>query len=317
MENRMKRALLILAVLVGAPVTSVFSQTTVSYSASVTGAAGVDGAAFPAGSTLYFSYTLNPGAADVDNNPSEGFFPDAVLSLSISFPRLGMSATAGAAGLVQTFDNVVDVSGRWSDQVFFFSGPILSSSLLGGAPIDSVEIDFLSRSLIPPDEPLLLSSDAVPLSHLSAAINFMFLQTANGLTAVSFTAVAGPVVRVTANGQDDMVVLAPGDPLDVKIGFDAGAPGVVNPAEVYIGLIAPFPPYVFWRDSSGYFVNSATPTALFTGALPSFPLTTLVSLPNNSVLPAGSYYWFMIVDDDNNGVLNGRFSDFVQTIVSP
>jgi hypothetical protein len=315
MEERMKRALAILAVVVLAPVASAFSQTTVSYNATVTSASGVDAAVFPAGSTLNFSYTLNPGVADANSDPSAGSFPNAVLALSMSFPSLGVSATAGSAGPAQTFDNFVD-GGVWSDQVFFIGGPISSSSLLGGKPIDSVEVDFLSGFLTPPNEPLLIPNDALPLSHLSGAQNFFILHTANGTTFVNFTAVAGPVVHVMANGQDDVVVLAPGDPLDVKIGFDAGPSGVVNPAEVYIGLIAPFPPYVFWLDPSGHFVNSATPTRRFTGALPSFPLTTLASLPNSSVLPAGSYYWFMIIDDDNNGVLNGRFSDFVQTIVS-
>ena len=101
------------------------------------------------------------------------------------------------------------------------------------------------------------------------------------------------------------------------MGFDAGAAGVVNPAQVYVGVITPFAPYVFWLNPSGNFVNSANPVILYTGALPTFPLSTLVSIPNTSVLPAGSYYWFMIVDDDNNGVLDGKFHDSVQTIISP
>lgn len=311
----MKRTLVILAVVVGAPVASAFSQTTISFNASVTSANGTDAAVFPAGSSLAVWYTLDPGVANLNGDPSAGYFPNAVLSLSTSFPGLGVSANAGAAGPVQTFDNYVDMSGTWSDQVFFFGGPISSASLLGGAPIDSVEVDFLSGFLVPPDEPLLLSGDALPLSRLSGAQNFVILHTANGYTYVHFEVLETPVVRVTANGKDDVVVLAPGESLTVQIGFDAGAAGVVNPAQVYIGVITPFPPYVFWRNASGGFVNSATPTILFTGALSSFPLSTLVSLPNSSVLPAGSYYWFMIVDDDNNGVLEGKFVDFVQTIV--
>ena len=231
--------------------------------------------------------------------------------------RIPCQFTFTWSATAQTFDNFVDTNGSWSDQVFIIGGPISSASLLGGAPIDSIEVDFLSGFLVPPNEPLLISSDALPLTHLSGVQNFVILHTAHGTTFVNFTAIAAPAVHVTANGQENLVTLGAGDPLDVKIGFDAGAAGVVNPAEVYIGLIAPFPPYLFWRDQSGHFVNTATPTVLFTGALPSFPLTTLVSLPDSSVLPAGSYYWFMIVDDDNNGVVDGKFHDFVQTIVSP
>jgi hypothetical protein len=312
----MKAALVILAVVVAAPVTSAFSQT-VAYSGSVTSASGADAAAFSAGDSLTLSYTLDPAAVDGNGDPRAGVFQNAVLSFSVAFPGRGVSATAGAAGPAQTFDNFVDTNGSWSDQVFIIGGPISSASLLGGAPIDSIEVDFLSGFLVPPKEPLLISSDALPLTHLSGAQNFVILHTANGTTFVNFTTIAAPAVHVTANGQENLVTLAPGDPLDVKIGFDAGASGVLNPAEVYIGLITPFPPYLFWRDQSGHFVNSATPKVLFTGALPSFPLTTLVSLPDSSVLPAGSYYWFMIVDDDNNGVVDGKFHDFVQTIVSP
>jgi hypothetical protein len=179
MEDRMKRAIVILAVVVGAPVASAFSQTTVSYSATVTSANGVDAAVFTAGSSLNFSYTLNPGVADTNGDPSAGIFPSAVISLSASFPGLGVSAVAGAAGPAQTFDNFVDPGGTWSDQVFIIGGPISSSSLLGGAPIQSVEVDFLSAFLTPPNEPLLLTSDALPLSHLSGAEHFVILHTAN------------------------------------------------------------------------------------------------------------------------------------------
>src|SRR4051812_20804425 len=168
MEETMKRLLVILAVVVGIPVTGAFAQTTVSYSATVTSANGVDAAAFSAGDHLTLSYALNPGVADSNGDTTQGVFPNAVLSMSVSFPGRGVSAAAGAAGPAQTFENYVDsASGVWSDQVFFFGGLISSASLLGGAPIDSVEVDFLSGFLVPPDEPLLLSSDALPLSHLS------------------------------------------------------------------------------------------------------------------------------------------------------
>ncbi|HEY7169771.1 MAG TPA: hypothetical protein VH417_02930 [Vicinamibacterales bacterium] len=312
----MKRILVILAVSVAIPVASAFSQTTISYSASVTSASGADATAFSPGDSLSFSYTLNPAVADTNSDPGAGVFPNAVTSLSVSFPGRGVAATAGAAGPVQTFDNVIDGgTGNWSDQIFIIGGPISSSTLLGGSPIDYAEIDFLSGFLVPPDEPVLISSDAIPLSRLNGLQNFVILHTANGDTFVNFNVIETPVVHVTANGAEDQVTLTPGAPLDVRIGFDAGPAGVVNPAQVYIGVITPFAPFVFWLNPSMQLVSSPTPVIAFTGALSSFGPTTLVSLPNSSVLPSGSYLWFMIVDDDNNGVLDGKFHDFVQTIV--
>ena len=314
----MKRALVILAVVLGAPIATAFAQTTVSYNATVTAATnGVDAASFPVGSSLVFSYTLNPAVADGNGDPSQGVFPNAVLALSVSFPGLGISAVAGASGPAQTFDNVDSGGGVVSDQVFFIGGPISAASMLGGSPIDSVEVDFLSAFLTPPDEPLLLTSDALPLSQLNGFENFVILHTANGNTYVHFTPIAGPVVRVTANGVDDLVNITQGSPLEVRVGFDAGASGAVNPAQLYIGVITPFAPYVFWLNGSGNWAPAATPPVLFTGSLTSFPLTPVFTLPNTANLPTGSYYWFMLVDNDNNGVVNGTFHDFAQVNVSP
>lgn len=313
----MKRLLAILAVIVGIPVTSAFSQTTVSYTGTVTFVSGVDAGTFAGGDSLTLSYTVNGGVADTNPDPTAGFFPNAVTAFSLSFPGRGVSATAGAAGNVQTFDNADSGGGQISDQVFFFGGPITTSSNLGGVPIDSIEVDFLSAFVTPPDEPLLLTSDAIPLSHLNGNQNFVILHTTNGYTYVHFTPTAGPVVNVTANGSDGPVSVTQGSPLEVRIGFDAGAAGVVNPAQVYIGVITPFAPFVFWLNPSGNWVNSATPTILYTGSVPSFPLSPLISIPNTANMPTGSYYWFMFVDDDNNGVFEGKFHDYVQTNIVP
>ena len=68
------------------------------------------------------------------------------------------------------------------------------------------------------------------------------------------------------------------------------------------------PPFLFWRDSSGHFVNSA----IRRSSLPErcrFPSTTLVSLPDSPCRRPVRNYWFMIVDDDNNGVVDGKFHD--------
>lgn len=312
----MRRVLLAMGILAVAPVARASAQTTVSYSATVTFASGTDATAFSAGDSLTFSYTLDTSVPDSSSgDPSTGIFHNAVTSFSLSFPGRSISANAGAAGNVQTFDNYVDASGSWSDQVFFFGGPVTSASQLGGAPIDSIEVDFLSAFLTPPDEPTLLTSDAIPVGHLSGNQNFVVLHTANGYTFVHFSPVATPTVHVTANGAEDLLTLGHGDPLAVSLGFDAGPSGSLNPAEVYVGVIAPFAPYIFWLDQTGNFVHAAAPIRAFSGTLNSFPLMPRLSFPDSSVLPPGSYYWFMIVDNDSNGVVNGTFHDYVQTIV--
>ena len=42
---------------------------------------------------------------------------------------------------------------------------------------------------------------------------------------------------------------------------------------------------------------------------------SIVNLLEVSVLPNGTYRWFMIVDDDSNGSADGDFVDFVQTTI--
>jgi len=39
----------------------------------------------------------------------------------------------------------------------------------------------------------------------------------------------------------------------------------------------------------------------------------LINLPSAGVLPAGDYYWVMIVDADANGAPDGTYVDFVKT----
>jgi hypothetical protein len=161
---------------------------TFSHEAVVTRADGPHAEVFAEGDLLAVSYTLDSQAADTEADPQRGYFPNAVLSLSVSFPLIDVSAVAGAAGVCQTFDNVVAaVSGTLSDQVFLIGGPISSASLLGGEPITLIEIDFLSQFFAPPAEPMMLASDALPLFELPLTDSFMGLQTSSGVTHVSFS----------------------------------------------------------------------------------------------------------------------------------
>lgn len=178
--------LLVLSSSLAVPVAAV----TFSYDAVVTSTDGPHSDVFPEGEPLAISYTLDSQAADSEANPQRGYFPNAVLSLSVVFPVLGVSAVAGAAGVAETADNIVDASsGAWSDQVFLLGGPISSASLLGGEPIASIEVDFLSRWVTPPVQPMMLASDALPLFELPLTDSLLLLRTNSGVTFVSFASI--------------------------------------------------------------------------------------------------------------------------------
>jgi uncharacterized repeat protein (TIGR03803 family) len=116
-----------------------------------------------------------------------------------------------------------------------------------------------------------------------------------------------PVVDIDANGQDGPVTLGAGNALQLTIGFDAFAAGLVNPARIYIGVAAPFG--LVWLTPAGF---TATPAVLYTGPLPTFPSAPLLTFPAG-VMPSGSYIWFIIVDTDGTG----DTFDAVQVNVGP
>ena len=122
-----------------------------------------------------------------------------------------------------------------------------------------------------------------------------------------------PTVDVTANGVDGPLTLSGGDSLQIAFAFDTHGAGAVNPAELYIGFVSPLG--VFWLTPSG--VVGPTPVRLYTGPLPTFGPVTLINIPNVSALPTGTYWWFMVVDNDADGTVNGDFFDVVQTAITP
>jgi hypothetical protein len=99
--------------------------------------------------------------------------------------------------------------------------------------------------------------------------------------------------------------------LHLLIAFDAGS-APLDPAEVYIGLRAPFG--VFWLNPARQFVTPVTRN--YIGPLPSFEPTTVLRLPNAGVLPPGLYWWFVIVDRDGDGVVDGDISASVLTVIT-
>jgi hypothetical protein len=121
-----------------------------------------------------------------------------------------------------------------------------------------------------------------------------------------------PLVTITANGQNGLVVLGPNDPLTVSVGFTTGAGSNVDPGEVYLGVGSPFGTF-WWNPVTGRFGPTATPA--YSGSVGTFGPATLIDLPDASVLPSGGYWWLAIVDVDSNGVPNGTYLDAVLTVV--
>jgi uncharacterized repeat protein (TIGR03803 family) len=115
-----------------------------------------------------------------------------------------------------------------------------------------------------------------------------------------------PAVDVTANGAQGPVTLAPGDPLAIRIALDVPGPSTVNPAYLLIGFVTPFGTY--WIGPSGV---STAPAVLYSGPLPGFGPAVLLNFPSLAGLPAGDYYWFMIVVESATSV----FTDYVKTVV--
>jgi len=69
---------------------------------------------------------------------------------------------------------------------------------------------------------------------------------------------------------------------------------------------------VFWLDPQRGF--TPTVTAAVVGPVPTFD-ATLFTIADAGVLFPGTYVWFVMVDDDADGIPTGDFADFGITIV--
>jgi hypothetical protein len=125
--------------------------------------------------------------------------------------------------------------------------------------------------------------------------------------------VRAPFAAVRANGEHGVITVGPSQPLVIDLSFDQAGPTFLNPAEVYLGVATPFGTY-FW-DPVLRFVP--TPARLFSGPLASFGPSVFVNLASAGSLPPGAYVWFLVVDADANGSVDGTFYGYVVTIVSP
>jgi hypothetical protein len=132
------------------------------------------------------------------------------------------------------------------------------------------------------------------------------------LTGPTLRPVRAPAAALTANGAHPAVTVGPADPLRIAAGFDTGAASGLNPAEVYIGVAGPTGTY-FLDPVLGYV---PAVRRLYAGPLSSFAPAAIVDLPAAGALPPGTYVWFIVVDGDANGTLNGTYFDYVVTVIT-
>ena len=285
------------------PATVLAQPVPVAFQARVTSAQGADAGVFSAGDPLTISYSVDTSAADLDGNPQAGVFPGAIQNMVVSFPTRGV-LTRGTSGPAQTFNNFVDGTVS-SDQVFVFSGPLASTTNLAGNPILDAEVDFLSNFLPLPDEPMMISSDAVPTNVPPFDRAFVILRTSNGTTFIDFE-LGGPLVQITANGSSAPVAIQAGDALLVEMQFDAPGAGL---ADATLAIAVVTASGVAWLGPNGF---TATPTAAYTGPLNDFGPTPLFNFPSTAAFPPGTYTFVVLVWDNDTGDLT---ADLIQVTI--
>jgi len=120
-----------------------------------------------------------------------------------------------------------------------------------------------------------------------------------------------PGVDLTANGSDGPLSVAAGSGMQIELSFDAGSAGSLGAAEVYIGVFTRFG--WFWADP----VRGWVPTLAraYAGPLGTFGPSTLVPSSGTVPLPAGTYFWMILVDEQVDGIPTGELSDSVLTII--
>ena len=122
----------------------------------------------------------------------------------------------------------------------------------------------------------------------------------------------GATVLLTANGIHGPQTIAPGNALTLTLAFSSGSQ-VMNPAEVYFGVASQDGTTLWFDPNTNTFGPSLLP--VYSGPLGTFGPTTALFYPDVSVLSPGRYWWFVVVDNDSNGVPNVTVMDYTGTTI--
>ena len=181
----MKRAGILLSLILIITAAEAFSQVTIRYEGVVSYAFGLHGDLIPAGERVVVTYTLDPSEPDVNSDPNRGDYANAVLSMSVDFPDLGIFAHAvPPTGELANLGNDMVCGAALCDSLQFRSGPVTSSRSLGGDPISFIVLEY---DTVPPAAASMLSSDILPLYILPASHAYIMMTSGGAITQVRFT----------------------------------------------------------------------------------------------------------------------------------
>ena len=155
-------------------------------------------------------------------------------------------------------------------------------------------------------------SQPVDLKTASDGSLYYLARGGGGIVGRISYASPAPAVDFTANGGDGPVVLARSTALQLELTFDAGTSGPLSAAEMYIAVVTPSG--LLWLDPAQGFRPPVR--SVYAGELGDFSLSPWVTIPAGG-LPAGAYWWIVLIDDDMDGTPDGDFSDFVVTVIQP
>ena len=170
------------------------AEVKVVYKGVVTSSDGAQASSFAPGQTISLAYILESTAGDIDPDPVSGvYYPDGLKNLQLTIASAGVDAIY-ERGTVHTYN------GASIDYVEFESYPTTQGEL-DGLQLRWVNVQFLDLEAGPGGQPVMLSSDALPMSHLAAKISRVTFRTDAGFTTVTFLSEpAAPEVTCASEG---------------------------------------------------------------------------------------------------------------------
>ncbi len=165
------------------------AEVQLSYKGVVTQANGAQSSSFLPGQEINIRYVVETTTVDSNANTSAGVYFNGLRRLDVSIAGSGLSVSTGP-GIVQTFNDV------GSDQVFIYS--TAASGSLGGLPVTFAEVDFVDYEADANGRAAMLSSDAIPTTHLITTDNSFSFQTSAGFTSIRF--LAEPEITCASEG---------------------------------------------------------------------------------------------------------------------
>ncbi|MEF9982861.1 MAG: hypothetical protein RR762_15820 [Glutamicibacter sp.] len=156
------------------------AEVKVVYKGVVTSSDGAQTSSFAPGQTISLAYILESTAGDIDPDPVSGvYYPDGLKNLQLTIASAGVDAIY-ESGSVHVYNGSIDY-------VNFESYPTAQGEI-DGLQLRWVNVQFLDLEAGSGGQPVMLTSDALPMSHLAAQISRVTFLTDAGYTTVTFLA---------------------------------------------------------------------------------------------------------------------------------